>query len=123
MNEKGVYYNKLTCILFGSRIPSEIVVSKNINSRSILANLLSPRVARHLAIDSWMDLFFSMFQYYPFKKLLLATYMNNFSMIYSEEDGIQRGSSISCQLLTSHQLVRDYTLEQDSIPMGSDIKI
>ena len=111
MNEKGVYYNKLTCILFGSRIPSDIVVSKNVNSRSILANLLSPRIARHLAIDSWMDLFFSMFQYYSFKKLLLSTYMNNFSMIYSEEEGIQRGSSISCQLLTSHQLVRDYTLE------------
>jgi hypothetical protein len=70
-----------------------------------------------------MALFFSMFQYYPFKKLLLSTYMKNFSIIYGEEEAISRGSSISCQLLTSHQLVRDYALEEGSVPMGSDIKL
>lgn len=42
MNEKGVYYNKLTTLVFDSKLPEDLVVSKNVNKRTILANLLSP---------------------------------------------------------------------------------
>jgi hypothetical protein len=70
-----------------------------------------------------MDLFFYMFQYYPFKKLLLSTYIKNFSIIYCDEESEMRGSSIACQLMTSYQLVREYALEEGSVPLGSDIKI
>lgn len=71
-----------------------------------------------------MDLFFSMFQYYPFKKLLLSTYIRNFSMIYNDdENSSSRGTSISCQLLTSYQLVREYVLGKENLPIGADIDI
>lgn len=36
---------------------------------------------------------------------------------------MDRGASISCQLLTSYQLVREYALEKGTIPMGEDIDI
>lgn len=72
--------------MFESKISAELPVSKNINNRSILTNLLSPRVAKNIYIDSWMELFFNMFQYYPFKKLLLSTYMKGFSIIYDNDD-------------------------------------
>jgi hypothetical protein len=85
-------------------------LTKNINSRSILLNILNPKISTHI-IDEWLEIFFTLFSYYPFKKLLLATYIKNFSILYDgEEVSLNRGSSISCQLLTSYQLVRDYAL-------------
>ncbi len=85
-------------------------MSKNVNNRTILANILSPKIAKYLDIEHWIDLFFTMFPYYPFKKFLLTIYMKNFSIIYGDDESISKGSSISCQLLTSHQLVREYAL-------------
>lgn len=111
INKKGVYYNKLTYLLLSSRIPEQLVVSKNINNRTILVNILSPKLSKHLNINEWIDFFFLLFPYYPFKKFLLSSYIKSFSIIYGGEDVMEKGSSISCQLLTSHQLVRDYALQ------------
>lgn len=54
LNSKGVYYNKLTTLLFTSTLPPTSIVSTHINSRTILANLLSPRIVRHLNMEKWM---------------------------------------------------------------------
>ena len=109
LNSKGVYFNKLTWMLFQRILPQgRFTITININSRNILTNLLHPKISESNLKD-WVDLFMIMFQFYPFKQLLLRTYINNFSLIYDTDiESLSKGTSISCQLLTSFQLVKDY---------------
>ncbi len=85
LNDKGVYYNKLAYLVFSSIISQpEYKLSKLINSQSILLNLLTPIIS-DIIFDRWMEILTSMFPYYPFKKLLLSTYIKNYTVIYNEK--------------------------------------
>ena len=53
-----------------------------------------------------------MFGYYPFKYELLKTYIWRFGeLVDGTEASFKCAGSISCQILTSHELIEKYSLE------------
>ena len=63
----------------------------------------------------------NMFGYYPFKMELIRVYIQKYGDIIAGEKGFSCGGTLSCQLMTSYQLVQKYC-EKNNIALGQGSK-
>lgn len=118
LNTGNPYYNKITSLC----LTCPLLYSLNgiLDKCTVLEGVLKFAISGQL-IEGWLNLFILLFEYYPFKMALLRAYMRGFGDLVDGSEGSFRcAGSISCQIMSSHELVERYSQDYGE-GLGQDI--
>ena len=105
LNKSDLFYNQLTFKWMNRPLQPPYTLNEELDKRTILENIFTFRISKNLIAD-WFQFMMLLFPYYPAKLGLLTHYMKNQSLLIDgSEDSMKYTRSISCQLLTSYQLI------------------